>query len=164
MGGAILGEACHFIDLLYWLIGAEPVSVAAFSLPTGDAEPIGDNNLVASLHFADGSVANLTYCTVGSKTSGGEQVEAFAPGLGVTIRDFKRLSVLTGTRRGTSRLFPDKGYAAQMRSFFDRIRSGEPPEVTARDGARATIACLRMLEAARTRSSQMVDWEAALQS
>jgi predicted dehydrogenase len=162
MGGAILGEACHFVDLLYWLIEAEPVTVAAFSLPTGKEEPIGENNLVASFRFADGSVANLTYCTVGSKTSGGEQVEAFAPGLGVHAQDFKRLTALAGTRRRKSRLFADKGYEAQMRSFFSRVRSGDAPEVTARDGARATIACLRMLESARARSSQVVDWEAVL--
>jgi predicted dehydrogenase len=159
MGGAILGEACHFVDLLYWLVGAEPVTVAAFSLPTGEGEPIGENNLVASFRFADGSVGNLTYCTVGSKTSGGEQVEAFAPGLSVHTQDFKRLAVLTGTRRRKSRLFAEKGYAAQMRSFFSHIRSGEAPEVSARDGARATIGCLRMLESARLRDSRVVDWE-----
>src|SRR5438876_308243 len=33
IGGAILGEACHFVDLIYWLLGSEPVSVWAFSLP-----------------------------------------------------------------------------------------------------------------------------------
>jgi len=37
-GGAILGEACHFVDLMYWLLGSEPVSVSAYTLPTG--EPI----------------------------------------------------------------------------------------------------------------------------
>ena len=55
IGGAILGEACHFIDLMYWLLDAEPVSVSAYSLPTGKADPIGENNLVASFRFADGS-------------------------------------------------------------------------------------------------------------
>ncbi len=80
IGGAILGEACHFIDLMYWLLDSEPVSVSAYSLPTGKADPIGENNLAASFRFADGSVGNLTYCTVGSKTSGGERVEVFAEG------------------------------------------------------------------------------------
>ena len=39
IGGAILGEACHFIDLMYWLLDSEPVSVSAYSLPTGKADP-----------------------------------------------------------------------------------------------------------------------------
>lgn len=161
-GGAILGEACHFIDLMYWLLDAEPVSVAAFSLPTGRQEPIGENNLSASFRFADGSIANLTYCTVGSKTSAGERVEVFQQGAGVVVEDFKRLSVQTGTRRERSQWWAEKGYGAQLESFLAAIREGRAPEVTVRDGARATIGCLRMLEAARTERVVAIDLEAAL--
>ncbi|MBV8811167.1 MAG: bi-domain-containing oxidoreductase, partial [Acidobacteriaceae bacterium] len=77
IGGAILGEACHFVDLMYWLLNSEPVSVSAFMLPTGKQDPIGENNMVACFQFADGSIGNLTYCTVGSRTSGGERVEVY---------------------------------------------------------------------------------------
>src|SRR5712692_1708179 len=80
IGGAIVGEACHFVDLMYWLLDSEPVEVSAYSLPTGKKDPIGENNLVASFHFADGSIGNLTYCTVGSGSSGRERVEDFTPG------------------------------------------------------------------------------------
>ncbi len=150
IGGAILGEACHFVDLMYWLLDAEPKAVSAFCLPTGNKEPIGENNLVASFRFADGSVGNLTYCTVGSRISGGERVEAFAPGIGAISEDFKRLTVRTNLVHRRSRWFAEKGYAAQLRSFFAGIHEGKLPEVTVRDGARATIGCLRMLESAKT--------------
>ncbi|MDQ3998072.1 MAG: bi-domain-containing oxidoreductase [Gemmatimonadota bacterium] len=162
MGGAVLTEACHFVDLLYWVLQSEPVAVTAFSLPGDKEVPVGRDNIAASFRFADGSIGNLTYCTVGSTTSGGERVEAFASGLGVTTEDFKRLTVLTGIRRRKSRFFPDRGYTDQMRSFFSSIRRGTPPEVTARDGARATVACLRMLESARTGRPCAVDWEAVV--
>jgi predicted dehydrogenase len=162
MGGAILGEGCHFVDLFYWLLEAEPTTVAAFSLPSDKAAPIGRDNLTASFRFTDGSIGNLTYCTVGSKTSGGERVEAFAPGVGVASEDFRRLVVRTGIRRRKTRLFADRGYADQMRSFVASIRGGKSPAVTARDGARATITCLRMLEAARTAAPRLVDWKAVV--
>ena len=148
IGGAILGEACHFVDLLYWLLDSEPLEVTAFSLPTGRQEPIGENNLVASFHFADGSIANLTYCTLGSRTSGGERVEGFAQGVGVVTEDFKKLGIHTGMRRGSSRWWAEKGYAAQMTEFLDGIRQGRQPNVNVDDGARATIGCLCMLESA----------------
>jgi predicted dehydrogenase len=102
-GGAILGEACHFVDLMYWLLDSEPVSVSAFSLPTGKADPIGENNLVASFRFADGSIGSLTYCTVGSRTSGGERVEVFAEGVGAYTENFKRVSVQKTLERKQSR-------------------------------------------------------------
>ncbi len=162
IGGAILGEACHFVDLMYWLLDSEPVEVSAFSLPAGKPEPIGSNNLAASFRFADGSVGNLTYCTVGSRTSGGERVEVFAEGLGAWTEDFKKLSTRGKLVRTRSRFWAEKGYAAQLESFLDGIRRGKGPLVTVRDGVRATIGCLRMLEAARTRRVTPIDIESAL--
>jgi predicted dehydrogenase/threonine dehydrogenase-like Zn-dependent dehydrogenase len=162
IGGAILGEACHFVDLMYWLLDSEPVEVAAFSLPCGKPEPVGSNNLAASFRFADGSVGNLTYCTVGSRTSGGERVEVFADGLGAWTEDFKKLSSRGRLVRTWSRWWAEKGYAAQLESFLDGIRRGREPLVTVRDGARATIGCLRMLEAARTGRVTAIDIESAI--
>ncbi|MGI8497992.1 MAG: bi-domain-containing oxidoreductase [Gemmatimonadaceae bacterium] len=162
IGGAILGEAVHFADLFYWLLDAEPIEVSAFSLPTGSAEPIGENNLAASVRFSDGSIASLTYCTVGSKTSGGERVEAFAPGVGVHAENFRRLAVRGRTTSDKSRFFADKGYATQMESFIASVRAARPAAVTARDGARATIVCLRLLESARTGRSLAVELESTL--
>jgi len=162
IGGAILGEACHFVDLMYWLLEAEPTAVSAYCLPTGRKEPIGENNLAASFRFADGSVGNLTYCTVGSRHSGGERVEAFASGIGAVSEDFKRLTVRTSLVHKRSQWFAEKGYADQLGRFFAGIREGKSPEVTVRDGARATIGCLRMLESAETFSPCALDLDAEL--
>ena len=161
-GGAILGEACHFVDLMYWLLDSEPVSVSAYSLPADQKDPVGENNLVACFRFADGSIGNLTYATAGSQTSGGERVEVFAQGLGVFTEDFKRLAVRTGSRSDRSAMWGEKGYAAQLGGFLAAIREGRPAEVTALDGARATIGCLAMLESARTLAPVPIDAEAAL--
>ena len=149
IGGAILGEACHFIDLMYWLLDSEPVSVSAYSLPTGKADPIGENNIAASFRFADGSIGNLTYCTVGSGSSGGERVEVFAQGVGAFSEDFKRTGVHRGTRSAKSKIWPDKGYFAQMADFAESIRKGRAPAVTVRDGVRSTLGCLAMMNSAR---------------
>jgi predicted dehydrogenase len=163
IGGAILGEACHFADLMYWLLDSEPVAVSAFSLPRGQQSPIGENNLVASLRFADGSIANLTYCTVGSRSSGGERIEVYAPGVGAFAEDFKKLVVKRKLVSKRSSLFAEKGYAEQIRAFFDALRQGKEPPVTVRDGARATIVCLRMLESAKTNQVCNIDVDSALQ-
>lgn len=159
IGGAILGEACHFVDLMYWLLESEPVEVSAYSLPTGKKDPIGENNLVAAFRFADGSIGNLTYCTLGSRTSGGERLEAFTAGAGATAEDFKQSAIRTGTVRNTSSWFAEKGYEAQMRSFFAAIQQGKPPDITVRDGVRSTLSCLRMLQSAREQAPYTIDIE-----
>lgn len=153
----------HFIDLMYWLLESEPLTVSAYSLPTGKQDPIGENNLAASLRFADGSIANLTYCTVGSQTSGGERVEVFGSGFGAMTEDFKKLAIHAGASRKKSRMFADKGYEEQMKSFIGAIMNGTPEPVTVRDGVRATLGCLAMLESARQRQPVEIGLEAVMQ-
>lgn len=162
IGGAILGEACHFVDLMYWLLESEPLSVSCYSLPAGNKSPIGTNNLAASFRFADGSIGNLTYCTIGSKTSGGERVEVFAEGIGAFTSDFKQLAIAGSTRRTKSRWFPEKGLLTHMQSFIDGIRKAKAPEVNVIDGSRSTIGCLAMLESARTMQPVDIDVMATL--
>ena len=162
IGGAIIGEAVHFIDLMYWLLESEPVKVSAFGLPTDSKGYIGENNLVASFQFADGSIGNLTYCTVGSKQSAGELVEVFSSSMTLAASDFKKVSLQGQGSRTMNKWWPDKGYKAQLASFFTAIRDGSPLEATVRDGARATIACLRMLESAKTGLPCAIDLKSAL--
>jgi hypothetical protein len=58
-------------------------------------------------------------------------------------------------------MFAEKGYGAQIDEFVSDLRSGKTPSVTVRDGARATIGCLRMLESAKEHKPFAVDWENA---
>jgi predicted dehydrogenase len=129
-------------------------------LPDGKKDPIGANNMVAVFRFADGSVGTLTYCTVGSRTSGGERVEAFAQGVGITTEDFKQVTIKTSVRQSKRRVFAEKGYDSEIHAFVDALRKGAPPPLTVRDGARATLACLRMMESARTGMPRTIDLDA----
>ncbi|MEO6390496.1 MAG: bi-domain-containing oxidoreductase [Pyrinomonadaceae bacterium] len=162
-GGAIIGEGCHFVDLIYWLLDSEPISVAAHSLPMGQDDPIGENNLAATYRFADGSIANLTYCTVGSATSGGERVEVFAPGVAFMTEDMKRSWSKGKLVTSKTRWFAEKGYRAQLEGFINDLKAGRAPAVTVLDGARATIGGLLMLESARTGKIMPFDLEKKLE-
>ncbi|MEQ1693686.1 MAG: bi-domain-containing oxidoreductase, partial [Gemmatimonas sp.] len=148
IGGAILGEACHFLDLFTWLLSEEPVSVSAYRLPKSGSEPLGENNLVGSLRYADGSIASLTYCTVGHPKGGGERVEAYAPGISLAAEDFTTLYTPGLLREKRQRMYPEKGYDAQLTAFVAAISGTSTDYPDATDGARATIACLRLLSSA----------------
>ena len=82
--------------------------------------------------------------------SNGERVEVFAPGITAWSEDFKRLEVAGPSRATRNFWFPQKGHSAQMHDFIECVRNGNTPKITARDGARATLACLRILDSART--------------
>ncbi len=63
-----------------------------------------------------------------------------------------------------SRWFAEKGYVAQMESFVKNLRAGNAPEVSAIDGARATILCLLMIESAKRGTPIDVDLQAILEN
>jgi len=162
IGGAILGEAVHFVDLMYWLLDSEPISVSAYCLPTGKTDPIGENNMVATFRFADGSIGSLNYSTIGSKRAQGELVEVFAKGVTSEVQDFKRFKSVSNFKQTRSTLWAHKGYEAQLSSFFRSLASGESPEITVRDGARATLVCLEMLRSAETLTSREINLDELL--
>lgn len=162
IGGAIIGEAVHFVDLLYWLLESEPINVSAYCLPTGKRDPVGENNLVATFRFADGSIATLNYSTIGSKKAQGERVEVFSKGVTSLVQDFKRFKSVSNFKHSKSTLWAHKGYEAQLDSFFSSISRGESPAITVRDGARATVVCVEMLKSAQTLTSREINLDGLL--
>src|SRR5581483_2545941 len=93
---------------------------------------------------------------------GGERVEVFAQGVGAMCEDFKQFQIKTSSVSSKSKWWAEKGYEAQMRAFVQALRTGQTPAVTVRDGVRATLGCLQMLEAARTGQPCALDVDAAL--
>jgi predicted dehydrogenase len=85
-GGRIVGEACHFIDLLRYLAAApvEKHGVALMASPTGDTATI-------TLTFADGSVGSIHYFANGSKSFPKERLEVFSGGRILQLDNFRRL-------------------------------------------------------------------------
>jgi len=118
-GGRIVGEVCHFVDTLSALCGADPVSVEGVS-PDG----IGDS-LAAVIRFADGSVGNILYASVGDPSLPKEYVEAFGRGVVVRLDDFRKLHIIQGGKtRTVSASAQDKGQAALVKAFYDAARHG----------------------------------------
>lgn len=151
-GGRIVGEACHFIDFLIFLVGALPVEVAARGLP--DVGRYREDNVLLQLVFPDGSIGQVTYLANGDKAFPKERVEVFCGGRVAVLDDFRLLECVQGGRRETvrSRLRQDKGHSAEMEVFAAAVRSGGPPPVPVEQifgGMRATFAGLRALRSGR---------------
>ena len=84
-------------------------------------------------------------------------MEAFAPGVGASAENFRESVVRSGLASRRSSWFAEKGYEEQMKAFFSALQKGQPAEITVRDGIRATLGCLRMLQSAREHSACLLD-------
>jgi polar amino acid transport system substrate-binding protein len=126
-GGRVIGEVCHFVDLLTYLNGSLPVSVHANVLNAPNAL---NDTLNVSISYANGSIGAISYFANGDKSLPKERVEAFAHGCTAVLEDFKRLTIhAKGSSREKKLLSQDKGQKAEVRAFIAAVRDGKGPPI-----------------------------------
>jgi predicted dehydrogenase len=146
-GGRLMGEGVHFFDLANWMIGSEPVAMTAqFLGQPGELNP----DASVSLRYADGSVANISYVTVGCAALGKEYFELFGNGRSVVIDDYNRISGYGCTVSVARKDRGDKGQLRAMEEFSQAVRTGAAGEgADALAGTYATAIAALAITAAR---------------
>ncbi|BCG63748.1 MAG: dehydrogenase [Methyloprofundus sp.] len=122
-GGRIIGEGCHFIDLLRFLADAPIVSVQAMML--GEGVAIRDDKVTITLGFADGSFGVVHYLANGSKSFPKERLEVFCADRVLQLDNFRKLTGFGWpgfTKLKTSK--QDKGQQACAAAFVAAIENG----------------------------------------
>jgi predicted dehydrogenase/threonine dehydrogenase-like Zn-dependent dehydrogenase len=123
-GGRLIGEGCHFIDLLTHLTGSRARRVMTRALP--DSGRYSQDNLLVTIDFADGSIGTVTYVANGDKGFGKEFLEVFGGGLSASLDDYRTLVIRHGAKnvRQTARLRQDKGHKDEWQAFAAHITAG----------------------------------------
>lgn len=142
-GGRILGEACHFVDLLRHLVGAPIVGYEVAALGEAGGPPSPDK-VTITLTFADGSLGLVHYLANGHKEVPKERLEVFVAGRVLHLDNFRVLRGWGWPGLRTMRLWAqDKGAEASVAAFVAALRRGGPspiPIAEVLEVARATIA------------------------
>lgn len=128
-GGRIIGEVCHFVDLIQYLTGSVPVRVYAENLSGAGYKP--SDNVVITLKMANGSIGSITYVAGGDKAFPRERVEVFGGGAVGVIENF-RAAVFTQQgrrRRKRSWLGLDRGHHGELEALISAIKGGGRPPV-----------------------------------
>jgi predicted dehydrogenase len=112
-GGRIIGEACHFIDLLRFLAGAAIADCHRTAMDTATRDTI-----TLQLRFADGSIGTIHYFANGSKSFPKERLEVFAEGRVLQLDNFRKLTGYGWPDFGKMNLWrQDKGQQACAQAF-----------------------------------------------
>lgn len=124
-GGRILGEACHFIDLMRDLAGAPIVNASAVALGPNHHETIRDDKASLTLSFADGSHGTIHYFANGHRAFPKERIEVFVDGRILQLDNFRKLRGFGWSGfNGRSLMNQDKGNAACVAATVAAIRAG----------------------------------------
>jgi predicted dehydrogenase/threonine dehydrogenase-like Zn-dependent dehydrogenase len=129
-GGRIIGEACHYLDLMRFLVGHEIVSVQARRMSEHPGMSVVEDKASITLGFADGSFGTVHYFANGGKSFPKERVEVFAAGAVLQLDNFLKLSGYGWPNFRTMRSFrQDKGQEACAGAFIESLRRGLPAPI-----------------------------------
>jgi predicted dehydrogenase len=149
-GGRIVGEACHFIDLLRHLAGAPIVEIQAASFGKVPGVRVSDDKAVITLRFADGSLGSIQYLANGHKSFPKERLEVFAGGRILQLDNFRRLTGYGWPGFSKMTLWrQDKGQKACAAAFVRAVQLGGPSPIPLAEVMEVTRASIDVAEALR---------------
>lgn len=147
-GGRIVGEGCHFIDLLSSLADSPVVTVGAARVGEGPA--IRDDKMTIILTFADGSVGTINYFANGCKRYPKETLDVFFDGKVLHLDNFRVTRGFGFTGFSKFKTFrQDKGHAAEIAAFVERVANGGDPLIPYDQLVNVTRASFAAVEGAR---------------
>lgn len=126
-GGRNLGEACHIYDLFTFLSGSRIAHVSACSILPKSRYYARTDNFSATLRFADGSVASLTYTAMGSSDYPKETLDLHVDGRTLVLEDYQRLTVYGLENRSLKTPVRERGFMEELTAFADGINDGKWP-------------------------------------
>ena len=150
-GGRIVGEVCHFVDLIHFLTGSLTTRVYAESIAAENFETADADSIFVTLRLADGSNAAIAYLAEGDKSLAKERIEIFGSGKSFVIEDFRSATAHQDGKAKTSKLREqDKGQRNQLKAVCAMVLEGKAAPVSLEDLATTTRATFRIRESLRT--------------
>jgi len=148
-GGRIVGEACHFIDFIQFLTGADPVSVEGSSIDGQTGKYIRDDNVSLSIRMSDGSLGTVIYTALGSKAYSRERIEAYGEERVAVLEDFRTLELVHGAKKTRKKLgAQDMGYRGEIDAFF--ALTNESSHSLFRQGMLTTLTSIAAVESVKS--------------
>jgi polar amino acid transport system substrate-binding protein len=149
-GGRIVGEACHFIDLLSCFAGSPAQSV--YTEAMDNTGRYRDDNVVITLRFGDGSMGTVIYTANGDPGLPKERLEISGAGSVAVLDDFRFLETYRNRRRRViKKRLQDKGHSDAVRSFIEAVRNGTNMPVPIEESFESMAATLAARDSLRER-------------
>ena len=142
-GGRIIGEACHYIDLMRFLAGSKIKSFNAVRMGENEFVELTEDKALISLTFEDGSMGSLHYFANGGQSFPKERIEVFCDNAVLQLDNFRKLRGFGWKGFNKMNLWSqDKGQANCVNAFMESVRAGGEnpiPQVEIFEVARVSV-------------------------
>jgi predicted dehydrogenase len=156
-GGRIVGEVCHFVDLLMFLAASPIVEVEG--RPVGGSARYSGDNVLISLRFANGSEGTISYLANGDRAFSKERIEVFGGGRAVVLEDFRRLELVHDGHKEIvrSRFRQDKGHRAEWAAFAQAVQQQKEAPIRFEEIVCSTLATFAIEKSLATEKRIPID-------
>lgn len=139
-GGRIVGEACHFVDLLCFLAGSEIESADITPMRSG-----GNDTATINLSFKNGSTGVIHYFSNGNRKYPKERLEIFNGGKILQLNNFKTLKAYGWPGFSNMKLWrQDKGQKQLVDHFVKAVETGSAPPIPVNEIFMTSRICLEL--------------------
>jgi predicted dehydrogenase/threonine dehydrogenase-like Zn-dependent dehydrogenase len=143
-GGRIVGEACHFLDWMRYVVGSNIISVYAKAIPDGTR--YNRDNVAILVSFADGSVGNILYLANGDKSVPKEYYEVFCEGAVARLDDYRALDLSRNGKRRHIKCNRDKGHGRELDLTINAMREGQSSPIAFEELVEVTGASFAVMD------------------
>ena len=154
--GRIIGEMCHFIDLMQFFTDSYPIKVYADCISSQNAVLKNDDNIGIIVKFEDGSIGNLTYVANGDKGLPKEYIEIFSAGKTGVIHDFRSGTFYSDNKSKNLKL-QGKGHQQEVQAFLNSLKEGRPSPIDFRSIYFTTLTTFKIIDSLQTGLPQEID-------
>lgn len=148
-GGRIIGEACHFIDLISYFAGSKVQSVCMNAMEVHPKETT--DNATILLKYENGSTGVINYFSNGSKAYAKERIEIYSQGRTAVIDNFRKTECHGFKGLKSIRTSLDKGHKNQFELLMQQLQTGAPPIIPFEELINTTQATLAAIESLKTK-------------
>ncbi len=150
-GGRIVGEVCHFVDLMRFWTGAPVTRVYAEAVSARGEQIVNEDSVIVTLRFADGSNGSIAYLAEGDRALMKERAEIYGGGRVFVLEDFRSAALYRDGREEKIKFrAQDKGQASEARAACAVVLDGEPAPIPLDELINTTLATFRIRDSLRT--------------
>lgn len=150
-GGRIIGEMCHFVDLIQYLTNSVPVKVSAEPMASNIAGSSDDDSVTVTIKMENGSVGTIAYVANGDPAMPKEYIEVSSTGRSAILENFRTLTLYQQGKRRVFKLSTiDKGHRDEVRSFLTALNEAKGSPIPFSSVVTTTVTTFKIVESIRT--------------
>jgi polar amino acid transport system substrate-binding protein len=148
-GGRIVGEVCHFIDLLQFITDSDPISVYTQSISSNNSQITEHDNVNITIKMKNGSLGIITYIANGDKSVSKEKLEVTGGDYYAILDNYEKLELYKNGKRTEIKSKLNKGWKTEIEEYINGIKVKKNP-ISFDSQRLTTLTTFKILESLKT--------------